>query len=121
MTQGLHHIAVKVVDLMRAEAFYHAQLKLPLIQRHQDPSGNPRSTWLDLGGVILMLERASSGERGAAGWHLLALRIDVAERAACEARLQQLGIPITGRTDFSLYFEDPEGNRLAYSHWPNSA
>lgn len=120
MSQGLHHIAVKVVDLIRAEAFYHGLLSLPMVKRHQDAQGAHRSTWLDLGGTLLMLERTTPAEHAPNGWHLVALRIAASERAACAAQLRQLGIPITGETDYSLYFEDPEGNRLAYSHWPET-
>ena len=54
------------------------------------------------------------------GHHLIALRIRRDERAGWEARLTAAGVTITGRTDFTTYFTDPEGNRLGLSHYPDS-
>lgn len=55
------------------------------------------------------------------GWHLLALTISAADRNDWRTRLAAAGIPITGESAYSLYFSDPEGNRLALSHYPAQA
>ena len=120
----MHHIAVKVVDLDRAEAFYVSVLGLPVLRRWPSRAGTgARSLWLDLGqGAFLALERADGGEmtkpEGAPGIHLLALGIARGERQVWEARLAQAGIPVYQRTDYTLYVRDPEDNRIGLSHWP---
>ena len=55
----IHHIAVKVADLARAESFYVELLGLPVLRRWPMPDGKgERSLWLDLGaGAFLALER----------------------------------------------------------------
>ena len=119
----IHHVAILVDDLARAESFYAGILGLPVEKRWPDDAGGTRSVWLGLGaGGRLMLERAAPGDlRRApmgAGWHLLALSIRREDRDATEAALVAAGIAIESRSENSLYFRDPEGNRLALSHYP---
>jgi len=122
----VHHVAVKVADLARAESFYVQVLGLPVLKRWQSADGQAeRSLWLDLGrGAFLALERANdagSGEaEGSSGLHLLALAIARCEREAWEAKLMQAGFPVYQRTDYTLYVHDPEGNRIGLSHWPEA-
>lgn len=127
-----HHIALKVHDLQRGEEFYTAVLGLRLITRHRDPDGKLRSVWLDLQGVVLMLERCegSTGKEPAAekksggnipesrGWHLLALSIPAGARDSWKEKLARQGIPVVRESACSIYFLDPEGNNLALSHYP---
>jgi hypothetical protein len=51
----------------------------------------------------------------------VALEIPHSDRAAWEERLAQAGVDIVRRSPFSLFFQDPEGNRVALSHWPEEA
>ena len=90
------------------------------MQRQHDAAGHERSVWIGLGhGALLMLERyQDTVQRPAGGWHLLALSIEVKERVALQARLQEAGVPTTGETRYTFYIDDPEGNRLGLSHWP---
>jgi catechol 2,3-dioxygenase-like lactoylglutathione lyase family enzyme len=120
----IHHLAVKVVDLPRAEAFYVGVLGLPVLRRWPMANGQgERSLWLDLGaGAFLALERADrigydKGE-DAAGFHLVALHIVPSEREAWIAKLAQAGHSVYHQTDFTIYVRDPEGNRIGLSHWP---
>jgi glyoxylase I family protein len=117
----VHHVALWVRDLARAEAFYAGPLGLPVQRRWSDEAGKPRSVWLDLGGgAILMLERAPAGAHsGAAGWHLLALTIRKDERDELVSRLAEQGVEVVSETDYTVYIEDPEGNRVGLSHWPD--
>jgi len=121
MPHALHHLAVGARDVSRIAAFYADMFALPEIARHLDDEGVLRSIWLDLGGSILMVERTTDPARTCelgAGPFLLAFTVEVAERAPFEARLEALAFPIESRTAFTSYFRDPEGNRVAISHYP---
>jgi glyoxylase I family protein len=122
---AVHHVAIKVRDLARAEQFFVQTLGLAVLRRWpaQDGQGE-RSLWLDLGaGAFLALEKSSrEGEAIVAddpGLHLLALRIERAERATWIERLAKAGVPVYDQTTFTIYCRDPEGNRIGLSHWPD--
>ena len=134
---ALHHLAVQVRDLARAEAFYSGVLGLQVFRRwpwppDETPRGSnaERAVWLSLGGSerdgFLALEACADGEREAApfrderaGLHLIALRIPSSERANWESRLRARGVEIVHRTRWTLYLLDPEGNRIGLSHHPD--
>jgi len=121
---AVHHVAIKVVDLPRAESFYGGLLGLPVLRRWPAGDGSERSLWLALGdGAFLALERADTGAEpkgeGVAGPHLLALKIDRADRAAWLGKLAAANHPVYQETDYTLYVRDPEGNRVGLSHWPD--
>jgi catechol 2,3-dioxygenase-like lactoylglutathione lyase family enzyme len=122
----IHHVALKVADLARAEAFYVGLLGLPVLRRWPMPDGQgERSLWLDLGaGAFLALELAeqiglNKGE-DAVGIHLVALHISPSEREAWIAKLTQAGHSVYHQTEFTIYVRDPEDNRIGLSHWPES-
>lgn len=121
---SIHHIAILVDDLAAAEAFYAGILGFRVERRWPDEQGGTRSVWLAIGhDALLMLERADpeaprAGE-AAGGWHLLAFTIDAKNRTRVEAELSRKRVPIESRTDYTLYVRDPEGNRVAFSHWPH--
>lgn len=125
-----HHIALDVQDLARVVLFYSDFLGLPIAGKHHDEKGHLRSVWFQSGSVTLMLEKSmessgessgkESGERSEKNQKtfLLAFRISVSERDDWKKRLEEASIPITHESKHSIYFEDPEGNRLALSHFP---
>ena len=128
--RGVHHLAIGVRDLPAVEAFYTQVLRLPVQRRWPRPDGAPgdRSVWLDLGGgAFLALERseapAAPRPPGPAsdGYLMAALAIAPGERAGWEAWLAAAGVPVVRRTPYTLYVEDPEGNRVGLSHWPDAA
>ncbi len=55
----------------------------------------------------------------APGLHLLALRIAASERTSWEEVLTAHGVPVVHRSRWTLYVEDPEGNRIGLSHHPD--
>jgi glyoxylase I family protein len=122
----VHHLALGVHDLEAQADFYCRVMELPVVQWHLDDSGAKRSVWLALGdGGFLALEKVGRPPRVEEAWHddatgyfLLALRIGADARERWEARLLEHGITIHHRTRWTLYFRDPEGNRVALSHHP---
>jgi glyoxylase I family protein len=122
MTRGLHHIALGARDVEGVARFYAEIFELDEVARHKDEAGELRSIWLDLGGPILMVERTHQGARAVqgigAGPFLLAFSVVPAERGAVEERLRARGAAIEERSAFTSYARDPEGNRVAVSHYP---
>jgi glyoxylase I family protein len=123
---AVHHVAIKVADLARAEAFYVGVLGLHVLRRWpaSDAMGD-RSVWLELGaGAFLALERSEGAlpakAENAPGIHLLALHIRRQERAIWIEKLASAGHPIYQHTDYTIYVKDPEGNRIGLSHWGES-
>jgi glyoxylase I family protein len=126
-TRAVHHLAIKVRDLARAEFFYTQIMGLPVMRRWPAQAGDgDRALWLELGaGAFFALERGTT-DRGPlaeedSGLHLLALRIDRTERQEWIDRLAAAGVAPYRQTDFTIYFKDPEGNRIGLSHWPDPA
>lgn len=102
-------------------AFYRDVLGLPEVQRFLLSDARVRSVWLDLGGAILMVERTDEAPRHVtgvgAGPFLIALRA-VPDLGEAERALVAAGVLVEGRTARTLYFRDPEGNRVALSDFP---
>jgi len=122
---GVHHLAVRVFDLERVSAFYREVLGLPVLARHKFPDGSDRSIWFALpGGAFLALELADRGapRTGSAanriGYCVLALRIWREQRSQIIDELRRRSVPITGESRWTVYIEDPEGNRIGLSHHP---
>jgi catechol 2,3-dioxygenase-like lactoylglutathione lyase family enzyme len=125
---AFHHVAIQCADLDRCERFYREVLGLPVLRRWPREGGGDRSVWLSLGpDEFLALERADEPPEvrpwrdGKPGLHLVALRIAPAERRAWEDRLDAAGVLVVHRTRWSIYFHDPEGNRIGLSHHPRDA
>ena len=114
----LHHLALKAKDPETVARFYASVIGLLEQRRHQDEHGL-RSVWLALGDAILMVERSSQGGDAAPfdsdppGLHLVALAIDPSEAPSWRAR-----VAVIKETAYTLYFADPEGNRVALSSYP---
>lgn len=130
MPLAFHHVAIQCADLARCERFYREVLGLPVLRRWPRDGGGDRSVWLSVDGAgtgFLALERADEAPAarpwrdGKAGLHLVALRIGASERAAWEGRLEAAGVPVVHRTRWTLYFHDPEGNRIGLTHYPEDA
>ncbi len=130
---GVHHLAVKVRDLPRAERFYVGVLGLRVMTRREDERGL-RSIWLALGEAaratgerqpFLALERAEDGEPlrrdDSPGWHCVALGIAIEDRELWRQALAAAGHRVFHETAYSLYVRDPEGAVVALSHHPTPA
>jgi len=125
--KGLHHVALRCADLEKNLDFYRDVLGLEVLRRWPGESGSERSVWLSAGQGFLALERASGpADAGAvgdapAGWQVVALGIARSDRKGWEERLAAAGVTVARRSSFSIFFQDPEGNRVALSHWPEEA
>jgi predicted enzyme related to lactoylglutathione lyase len=118
---AIHHVAIPVYDLDRAEAFYRDVLG---IGRSRMPSYNPASiVFLDCGPMMIHLIRyADSVARpGRKGVHWA---FEVEDLEAAYGRVVEAGceieVPISTRPDGSPYFffYDSEGNRIEVCHHP---
>jgi catechol 2,3-dioxygenase-like lactoylglutathione lyase family enzyme len=124
---AVHHVAIQVRDLAAAERWYAAVLGLPLLKRWQDAEGRDRSSWLALEGDAFLALEVCKGRETPVGWesdapglYVLALRIAPTERVAWERRLADHGVVIERQSQWTIYFRDPEGNRLGLSSHPES-
>src|SRR5262249_18749691 len=115
-TLGFHHLAIFVRDLERVARFYREVLGLSEMTRHYREDRTLRSIWLAIpgGGFIALEERPAPS-----GVALLALGISATDRKQVAEELARRGIEITKQSDWTLYFDDPEGNHLALSHYPS--
>lgn len=118
----LHHVALGSADVARLAEFYASVFGLSELARHHTPEGSLRSIWLDLAGTLLMIEHTDEPPRRVAhvgaGPFLLAFRVTPAERLQIETILERRGLAIESRTQFTSYSRDPDGNRIAFSHYP---
>ena len=123
--QGFHHLAIQVRDVEGSATFYSEVLGLTELARHHRPDGSLRSVWLGLpdSGFIALEHVEADARRDplphqAPGILLVALRIHREERAVALAELARRGIAVEHQTRWTIYFRDPEGNRIALSHHP---
>jgi len=109
----LHHLALRVTDPVRSARFYAGLLGLRELKSHHDEDG-VRAVWLALGDAVLMLERSlrSPGPADGSG-HVLVLACD--DLADAAARLAAAEVEVGDRTEFTLYFADPDGHRVGLS------
>ena len=96
---GINHVAFEVRDLDEALAWYGRFFELELRGRR------PTMAWIDLGDQFIALA-AGRSEPPDRERHF-GLVVD--DKEAVRARLQELGIPVTGR---GLDFRDPWGNLI---------
>ncbi|NKB55813.1 MAG: VOC family protein [Alphaproteobacteria bacterium] len=116
--QSLGHVVLKVSDQKRAEEFYNGLLGLPLVARFD----SRKMSFFSLGdhhdfAVAAVGEDAAGPDDNGIGLQHVAFKIgdtaDVLKEAKME--LEAAGVAVTpvdhGVTQ-SLYFLDPDGNRL---------
>ncbi|TGK15622.1 glyoxalase [Leptospira fluminis] len=110
----IHHIAIATEDPVLLKNFYERLPNLRFEKDHFYPDGKLRSSWFLAGHTRLMIER----ENRKLGPHALVFSAETPEiRKRVESLLES---KIEDRTEFTVYFRDPDGNRLGYSSYPNS-
>ncbi len=125
-TAGLHHLAIQVTDVNTVTAFYRDVLGLKEIHRFHFDDGSLRSIWLatlpDAGLPFLAIEQLSDpASKGTQGVSVLAFAIAPADRHRTVTRMVNAGYPLVKETPYTVYFNDPEGNLVGLSHYPDNA
>ena len=114
----LHHVALQVVDLQVARAFYVDVLGLPLLRTQA------HALWVGAGDVIVMLEQCDGPaviddwRSNRPGPFCVAFAIDAEQRQALRQRLIDHGVVVDHESTYTLYVRDPFGARLGFSHYP---
>lgn len=102
-------------------AFYRDTVGLTEI-----PSPRGGARWFKAAETIVMLELVSGAPAADAfasvrpGFHVVAFEIAKEARAALKQMFEERGVRIERESAYSLYIRDPEGNRLAFSHYPEA-
>ena len=110
----VHHLAFRTRDLERLERFYTDVLGMSVTRRDEG-----RSVWLAAGKTLLMLERAEDGEACVAPGtkELVAFAVEAADMERWRRTLAGAGVAVEDETAFTVYFRDPDGRRVALSHY----
>ena len=121
---GLHHLALGARDVEALAQFYQNLFGLAHLKTHHDSQGEIRSVWLDLAPGILMIEKSEhqadvlSPMALGKGPFLIAFSVRENRKDKVIHDLAAHGLRLEGETDFTLYFRDPEQNRVAISWHP---
>ncbi|MCE9501056.1 MAG: VOC family protein [Leptospira sp.] len=109
-----HHIAITTNNLEKLKEFY---TKLPGTGKAEDKydsMGNLRSVWfIQEDESIFMLEKSSTSPKAP---EAIVFRIN----PKIQLSLQNAGYleKIKHKTEFTIYFEDPDGNTVGFSSYP---
>ncbi len=123
---GIDHVAINVKDLSRSLEFYTGVLGLKISEREFQKPGVEQ--FLDCGAALVGLIQASEADgdhlfadRGAGANHL-AFRVDTKNFDAAVEELKRRGVSVLfskkRERSWAVYFEDPDGNKLGLTAWP---
>jgi len=123
---GIDHVALNVRDMERAMSFYSKTLGLQISARENQKPGI--EYFLDCGGSLIGLIQAKEDEpehffqNTGVGANHFSFRIHSADFDATIEKLKEAGVPILfskkREKSWSLYFCDPDGNKLEMTAWP---
>ncbi len=111
---ALHHLAFRTHQLEALVSFYTELFGFPIARDER-----PRAVWCDLGGAVLMIERADEGE--VVTGRARDVVIFAGEPAEFRDRLRAREVREDGATDFTVYVRDPDGRRVGVSRYPLSS
>lgn len=124
--RGIDHAALSVRDLEKSKDFYVKVLGLRISEReHQKPGVE---YFLDCGESLIGLIQGNPAEGvhmlqdGGVGGNHVSFRVDTKDFDKCVQELKAQNIPITFEKkrdrSWSVYFLDPDGNKLELTAWP---
>ncbi len=110
----IHHLALRTRNVERLRVFYTHIVGLVEVR---DRSGG---VWLDADGTVVMIEEAIESEPlpSPTSMELIAFAIEPEEKSQLLERLDANSCEVESRTDYTLYVRDPDGRRIAFSHYP---
>lgn len=108
----IHHIAISTQDPETLKKFYITIPGLSFEKDHFYQDGKLRSSWFLAGTVRIMIEKE---EESKAPHALIFSAPKKEERAKIDSLFENSFIE---KTDYTKYFEDPDGNRLGFSSYP---
>ncbi len=123
---GMDHVAISVSDLEKSMDFYTKVLGLEITSREDSKPGV--EYFLDCGtGLVGLIQGDSQGEKhflkdGGVGGNHLAFRVQSKDFDQIVEEIRKRNIPITfmkkREKSWSLYFLDPDDNKLEITAWP---
>ena len=105
----LHHIAIGTPHLLEMVEFYSSLPGLKFLEWKFDENKEKRSAWFEVDGILLMIEKRSYKKGPEA--------IVFSSQCITESNSKNLP-PILSRTDYTIYLEDFDGNKVGYSSYP---
>ncbi len=114
----IHHLALLSDDPARLARDYVDTFGLAVAREHTDAHG-VRAVWFDLGGTLLMIERGAHQGKAGQGRGLDGLFLAV-EPGSGPEWTARLGDRVTGRSAYTLYATDVDGNRIGVSSYPDA-
>lgn len=122
---GIDHVAFNVLDLTRSLEFYTKVLGLKVTEREYSKPGI--EYFLDCGGSLVGLIQGKEEGRhllqdGGVGGNHVAFRVSTKDFDRVIEELKAQKVPITfskkREKSWSVYFLDPDGNKLEITAWP---
>ena len=124
---GMDHAAISVADLERSLKFYTEVLGLKISPReHQKPGSE---YFLDCGSSLIgLIQGEKDGQKhllqdGGLGGNHVSFRVPTKDFDRYANELKTLGVTITYQKkrerSWSVYFSDPDGNKLEMTAWPH--
>ena len=124
--RGIDHVAISVKDLEKSLKFYTEVLGLKVSPREYQKPGV--EYFLDCGtSLVGLIQGDPAGEKhllqdsGLGGNHF-SFRVDTKDFDKAAEEIKSLGIKVTyekkRERSWSIYFLDPDGNKLELTAWP---
>lgn len=123
---GIDHVAISVSDVEKSLEFYTKVLGLKITQREYQKPG--AEYFLDCGpSLVGLIQGDRAGEKhllqdGGLGGNHFSFRVHTKDFDRIVEEVKARGIPITffkkRDRSWSLYFLDPDGNKLELTAWP---